>query len=358
MLATYPIEAAEENWLSDCLTTSLLARLAHLDAGVAYDAFPADVLAEYREIITRFTGIVERFNALADALMVLNADQRQAVRSAIETQNRIPDIFDGATECFACNDVLPDVHELARKLFEFSFGALSKIKSPGAESPVRDVHFTISYDHLAKKCCPFCGMERLEPHHPDIPRPDLDHYLAVSLYPFSGVNLRNLTPMGDRCNSSYKLAQDILYDQHRNRSPCYDPYGDITAEFSLAGSTILGTPDGVPVWNLHLGPTSPQTANWDRIFRIKLRLEQSLNAEFSSWTTDMGEVLRNWGYDLNVLEDVSEGLIRYRTSCTTDSLPAIGHLKAEIASLLIQDLKSDEKRERTHTFLKEAMSQA
>jgi len=357
MLATYPIEATEENWLSNCLTTAILARLAQLDAGEASVTFPADVEVEYRDIISRFTGIVERFIALADALVGLNTDQRQAVRSAIETQNRIPDIFDGATDCFACNDALPVIHDLAKKLFEFSFGALSRIKSPGAVSSVRDVHYAIAYDQLAKKCCPFCGMERLEPHHADIPRPDLDHYLAVSLYPFCGVNLRNLTPMGDRCNSSYKLAQDILYDQHGNRLPCYDPYGDVTAEFSLAGSIIVGTPAGAPVWILHLGPASPQTVNWDRIFRIKLRLEQSLNAEFSSWVTEIGGVLRGLGHDLNVLEEVSKGLIQYRTICGTESLAGIGHLKAEVAALLIQDLESDEKRERTHAFLKEAFSQ-
>lgn len=358
MLETYPIEATEENWLNTCLTSAILTRLAQLDAGETSAVFPTDVLEQYQETISRYTGIVERFNELSQALAGLSAGQREAVRSAIETQNRIPEIFDGTIHCFVCKETLPEIHNLAKNLFEFSFGALSRIKSPGAESSVRDVHYAVAYKHLKKKCCPFCGMERLEPNHPDIPRHDLDHYLAISRYPFCGINLRNLAPMGDRCNSSYKLAGDILHDQQGNLLPCYDPYGDVTAEFSLAGSIIVGTPAGEPVWNLHLGPVSPQTANWDRLFQIRLRLEQSLKAEFSSWATEIGRIVESLGYDLNVLEEFSKGLIRYREICGTESLSAIGHLKAEVASLLIQDLESDEKRERTHTFLKEASSQA
>ncbi|CUH89889.1 hypothetical protein PH5382_03844 [Phaeobacter sp. CECT 5382] len=356
MLETYAIEATEQNWLGTCLTAALLTSLARLDEGEFPAIFPADAPIEYREVISRFTGIVERFNRLMDALAGLNEIERGSVRSAIETQNRIPEIFDGVTQCSACKDTLPDIHDLAKELFKFSFKALSSIKTPGAETSVRDIHFQIAYHHLSKKCCPCCGMERLEPPHSDIPRPDLDHYLHVSQYPFCGANLKNLVPMGDRCNSSYKLAKDILFDQQGNRLLCYDPYGDATAGFSLAGSKILGTETGEPIWNINLGPESPQTANWDRIFGIKIRLEQSLNAEFASWANDIGGVLAGLGYDLDVLEEVSEGLIRYRQICGTEALFGIGHLKAEIASLFIQDLGSNETRERTHAFLKEASS--
>ncbi|WP_321337351.1 hypothetical protein [uncultured Cohaesibacter sp.] len=356
MLETYAIEATEENWLSTCLTSAILRRLTQLDEGEVAAVFPLDLPPEYRAIVSRFSGIVERFNKLSDALTDLSAGERKAVRDAIESQNRIPDVFDGATQCTTCKEALPDIHDLSKELFEFSFKALSRIKSPGAPTSIRDVLFERAYDRLSKKCCPFCGMERLEPPHPDIPRPDLDHYLMVSQYPFCGVNLKNLVPMGDRCNSSYKLAKDILFDQLGNRLSCYDPYGDVTAEFTLEGSTVLGTPAGEPIWKLHLGPESPQTANWDRIFQITLRLEQSLKAEFTSWTEDIGGVLRGLGYNLNAPEEVSAGLVRYQEICGTETLSGIGRLKAEITSLFIKDLRSDDKRERTHAFLKEAWS--
>lgn len=358
MLATYPVEATHENWLSECLTEAISSRLDLLDAGQDFDQFPADVSEEYRDIISRYTSVVVHFNALADALVGLSPEERDTVRKALETQNRVPEIFDPASDCCVCDVDLPNIHNLAKKLFEVSFGILSRIKSPGAQVSVRDGHYAITYAHLQKKCCPFCGMERFEPQHPDIPRPDLDHYLAISRYPFCGVNLRNLTPMGDRCNSSYKLAKDILHDDQGNRLPCHDPYGDITTGLSLAGSTIVGSPSGDPVWVLKLVPETPETENWSRIFGIQLRLEQSVRAEFSAWVTEIGGVIREFGHDLNVVDEVLIGLQRYKAVCRTEALRGVGLLKEEVTSLLIQSLEADELRERTHAFIKEVSSQS
>ena len=158
-------------------------------------------------------------------------------------------------------------------------------------------------------------MERLEPYHPDVPRHDLDHYLAISRYLFSGTNLKNLTAMGDRCNSSYKLALDILYDPNGNRLPCYDPYGDVTASFSLEGSELFGGHGGGPVWEVCLTPETPETANWGRIFRLKLRLEESLKAEFRGWLVKIGGFLRGLACNLGIIEEVKAGLSRYKDTC-------------------------------------------
>jgi hypothetical protein len=249
MLATYPVEATAENWLSDCLASRLLSRLEQLEAGGEIVEFPSDFDEELREVIESYPRVTKRFKSLSDAFAGLTPEQRVIVRNAIESQNQIPEVFDTAFPCTDCGEELPDIQKLAKELFEFSFGALSRIKSPNSDVPIRDRHYEIAYGHLQKKCCPFCGMERLEPYHPDVPRHDLDHYLAISRYLFSGTNLKNLTAMGDRCNSSYKLALDILYDPNGNRLPCYDPYGDVTASFSLEGSELFGGHGGVRFGN-------------------------------------------------------------------------------------------------------------
>lgn len=356
MFETYSLVATEENWLSGCLTSCLLSRLERLDAGQEVVEFPLDVDAEYQEIVGNYPGVIERFNALADALPELSNAQRMVVRNSILTQNQFPEVFDAVSPCVACREDLPEVHTLARELFEFSFKVLSRIKSPASDIPVRDKLYALAREHLNKKCCPFCGLERLEPSHPDIPRHDLDHYLAVSRYPFCGVNLRNLAPMGDRCNSSYKIALDVLYDPEGNRLECFDPYGDATASFSLENSEILGGPGGGPTWSVNLIPDSPATTNWDRIFQIMLRLEASLKAEFKDWLVDMGSFLRQLGYDLDVIEDLREGLVRYKNACCLEALPSIARLKEGVASLLLRDLEVEAQQDRTHAFLREAFA--
>ncbi|MDI3337475.1 hypothetical protein QKW60_13735 [Defluviimonas aestuarii] len=162
--------------------------------------------------------------------------------------------------------------------------------------------------------------------------------------------------MGDRCNSSYKLALDILHDGEGNRLGCLDPYGDVVAGFSLEDSEVLGGPGGQQIWRVNLIPDTPVVANWDRVFQILLRLKESLKAEFKDWLVDMGEFLRQLGYNLDSIEDLKAGLVRYRSACSLEALPSIGRLKEGVASLLLRGLEEEAQRERTHSFLREALA--
>lgn len=356
MLFTYPTEATEDNWLSDCLTTQILSVLEELDADLVPTEFPLNVDDNYQEIISGYPAIITRFLKLTEGLEELDAEEREIIRNAAVTQNQFPEIFDGVSNCIDCSTTLPKIHELARDLFEFSFRDLSIVKSPGSEISIRDHHYIINSEHLPKRCCPFCGLERFEPYHPDIPRPDLDHYLVVSKYPFAGINLKNLAPMGDRCNSSYKLALDVLHDDG-NRVPCYDPYGDLTTTISLDGSQIFGDPEGNPLWQVNLGPDAPETYNWNRVFRIRTRIEHGvLRADFQSWLGEIGGFLQGLDFDVNILEHVTSGLQRYKKTCQTDSLPGIGLLKEAAVSLILESLESEEHGERTHAFLRDAFA--
>lgn len=356
MLETHSPLAAEDNWLNDCLTSSLLLRLEIFDGGNIPPDFPHDVQPEYRGIIDSYPGLVERFNLLSGELAELSNMEREIVRSAIITQNQIPEIFDGSSPCITCINELPEIHASARRLFEFSFRTLSRIKSPGSLSSVRDNQFSIARQHLKKKCCPFCGLERLEPYHPDIPRHPLDHYLAVSRYPFCGVNLKNLPPIGERCNSSYKLALDIIHDEEGNRLACLDPYGDVTLGFYVENLELFDGFGGKPEWTLVVHPDTPEAANWDRIFRIRTRLEESLKADFDEWLTEMGGFLKKIDCGVDTIESLKKGLIRYRAACGLETLPSIGLLKSGVASMLLRNLGTESVQQRTHTFLKDAFS--
>ncbi len=162
--------------------------------------------------------------------------------------------------------------------------------------------------------------------------------------------------MGDRCNSSYKLALDVLHDADGKRLPCYDPYGDATTSFSLDGSEIFGGARGGPIWQVILNPDTPETANWGRVFRIKLRLEESLRAEFWGWLVEIGGFLRSLGFNLEVIEEVRTGLLRYKDACSLESLPGVALLKEGVASLLLQGLDSEDQSDRTHAFLRDALA--
>ena len=59
--------------------------------------------------------------------------------------------------------------------------------------------------------CPFCNEEKINIviGRNKSSRPDLDHYLPRSKYPFLSVSLYNLIPVGKRCNSHFKSDADM-----------------------------------------------------------------------------------------------------------------------------------------------------
>lgn len=59
--------------------------------------------------------------------------------------------------------------------------------------------------------CPFCGIIDVKGiYHSK--REAYDHFLPKGIYPFNSINFYNLAPACHECNSSYKLAQNPLYN--------------------------------------------------------------------------------------------------------------------------------------------------
>ena len=354
---TFPIEATRDNWLSDCLREELLSCLRALDTGRELPAFLADAQEEYRAIVERFTGIGERFRALVDVVSRLSAYERSILRDAVKTQNDIPAILDGVSNCVKTNDSLPEAHDYAKELFRFCFGRLASIKSPRCTVTIRDAHYQLICEGITARCCPFCGMGRLDAYHPDIPREDLDHYLAVSKYPFAGVNLRNLTPMCERCNSSYKRARDVLYRDDGKRTACLFPYGDDVIRLDVRNSQFVDGEVGKFAWIVDLCPDTIEANNWDRVFQIKSRYTETvLKVEYKGWLIQIGEYLRRTGCNLSLREDITQGLGRFRQICHYESLPGIAQVKEAVVGLLIAKLQDEVVGERVQRFLEEVWS--
>ena len=358
MFFTFPIAATEDNWLSDWLNNYLLCCWQALETDAALPEYLVDLDAGYRVEVERLSGILQRVCALIDVVRELSIEERNLLVSSAITQNNIPAIFDSATECSTCANALPDAHQHARELFQFCFDRLSKIHSPGSPISIRDRQYQTIFQNAPSCCCPFCGMSRLEPYHPDIPRHDMDHFLAISKYPFAGSNLKNLVPMCDRCNSAYKGAADILYDCAGNRSACVFPYGDEIVQLEISCSEVFGENGRGPVWDLRLVPDSAKTRNWDRIFRIRFRyIEGVLKTEYNGWLVQMGGFISALGYNIGEKDSVIEGLRKYCGVCEYDSLPGIARIKQAVVTLLVEKLEGGPDSVRLERFLLDAWSE-
>lgn len=72
-----------------------------------------------------------------------------------------------------------------------------------------DSHYKKFVEINNEEICPFCGIKEIKGvYHSK--REAYDHFMPKSKYPFSSINFKNLAPMCNDCNSSYKLAKEPL----------------------------------------------------------------------------------------------------------------------------------------------------
>ena len=279
MLFHYAIEATEENWLHESICFVLTNGMDQIDVGAQPQGWPDCLPEEHRIRLSARTGIRDHSQKFFGKYVGYNAEQRQSIRRALTTQNALPEIFDGHSDRITLEELPADVKKVVNDLFGYAFGLLTDLD-------IRDRHYEAIYAGLPRKFCPFCGLERLS--KPGQPRHDLDHYLLLSVYPFAGANLRNLVPMGDRCNKSFKRQVDVIFDVGANtRRRCCDPYSGPGFNPVLSESSLLDDDQAVshqPTWYLAFaGGDEDRAATWDDTFQISRRYTDVLDEEYHRW---------------------------------------------------------------------------
>ncbi len=99
--------------------------------------------------------------------------------------------------------------------------------------------------------------------------------------------------MGNKCNSRYKLAQDILTKKDGTRRKSFDPYNHGEISLSLNNSQPFAGKNGqLPRWQIEFSPNTEEIITWDEVFHIRERYEKNvLNEEFKSWLRSFQGIL-------------------------------------------------------------------
>jgi hypothetical protein len=269
MLFSYPVAAAAENWLHECLVTAVKTVHEFIDEGKRLPKWPNVLPAAYRGRLSSRTGLAERFTAYANAITALGTAERESVLEALEAQNKIPELLARQCDCLELADLPPGVREPAKALFTFGFDLLTPFE-------IRQRQYKTLCAVIPVRVCPFCGCEGLDA--PGAPQEDLDHYIPRSRYPFAAANLRNLAPMGGRCNSAYKKTQDPLRRATGERRLAFDPYEAAGVTISFENSVVdeLTVGPVVSSWVIDFLPASEEVETWDEIFHIRERWKRDV----------------------------------------------------------------------------------
>lgn len=347
MLFGYPIAATSNNWLHECLVQAVRNVHAAVDANSPWPTWPKILPSLYQGTLKSRAGLRRRVKAYDQAIRGLAKHHRDAVLAAVSDQNRIAELLSAACSCVPIDGLHPDVRESIRDLFDFGFDLLTDLG-------VRDEHYKAIYDSSVGHVCPFCGTEYFEV--PGAPREALDHYLAKSRYPFAAANLRNLVPMGHKCNSSYKQAEDLLHDGNGGRRVAFDPYGHATTSVVLDDSDPFGgAAANTPNWVIQFSPDTPAAHTWDDVFSIRNRYRQShLDQDYASWLRGFS----NWARREGLQADTDEGLVgalrRYEEIWVDFDVQDRAFLKAAVFRML--RLRCEQGHERLKRLLRDLLA--
>ena len=277
MLYGYPSAAVNDNWLHDSLRGAIQTIHDGLGSKGNIPSWPGLLPAVTRSRLVSRAGLRDRLEKYATVVAQLQPIERSRILRALGEQNAIPSLVSCSSDCEAIDDLAEPVRCPAKQLFDFAFRLLGELR-------IRDAQYACIYGDSQYHVCPFCGYEYFDA--PGAHREDLDHYLTRSKYPFAAVNLRNLVPMGTKCNSRYKQSQDILIADDGVRRRSFDPYGNVPRiSMSLDESIPFGGSDGqLPEWKIRFDPESEEVNTWLNVFSIRDRYTRDvLNDRFKTW---------------------------------------------------------------------------
>jgi hypothetical protein len=203
-----------ENWLHDAIAESIKSIHKNIDNGEDFPPWPEILPKGTHGHLRSRHGLRERLKVYDAVARKLDHSSRASLLEALEQTNRIADLVSGTGDCTTTDGLPESARAAIKSLFHFAFELLTDLG-------VRDRSYRIVYQAI-QRVCPFCGVEPFE--KPGAPREDLDHYLNKDLYAFASANLRNLVPMGTKCNSKYKLSANILRRADGTRRTAFDPY--------------------------------------------------------------------------------------------------------------------------------------
>lgn len=280
----------------------------------------------FRPVYNRCPGVKDRFEALFISFKKLSKAQQRSIIDTYRNSRDIQKICSDKTSIYPMlNSLDARIRTAMKNLFEFLFNETigTDIFRKQAQMHIDD-HYEKFQQRNNVHVCPFCGLETYT--LPKFRRAEYDHYLPISIYPWLGVNLNNLVPMGDHCNGR-KNAANILYSDKAGsaRRQVWYPYEWINHSINVnckKKPTIVNVKGD---WDITF--TAASTINqekintWTKVFEIPERFNDSMSTYHRRFIEDFAHKNSLKGQKLTTTRLIEE-LKKYRNS-------GIGDVKLE-----------------------------
>lgn len=280
-----------------------------------YDISLFDGNSELKEIIIDFhysqtkwgDFFVAKIEEIYTIFQTLSPDQINKLKKWYEANNDIEKLCSKDLsvipvtykELRSFNESLANKLELFYKnLYNHDFLSLKALKAKIKEL---DGHYDLFMTHNKRKVCPYCGLHEMKGvYHSK--REAYDHYLPKDIYPFNSINLKNLAPACNECNSPYKAGKDPLHDNAQNRRKAFYSYSSEEPEISLEleiNKNDIGNlkPEDIDL-KFKSNKHNEEIETWKEIFGIEERYKAKCTGETAKyWESQILDEMSEKGID-------------------------------------------------------------
>lgn len=245
--------------------------------------FPDDFI----EVAARHRGIIMgACSNIYNKMIQWDSYARVHFVNLIKESNQIEEICKGNIKPLRLRDIPSDIRELVGKLFNDLYSQVldGDPFSEHINSRLKD-HFDAFRNYNSDiTLCPICGINELRIKLATL-RDQYDHYLPLSIYPFSAVNFKNLVPVCAECNSlEVKGDTDIisvstgklfyLYDEnHKGIIISFQIIKDSSNIDEIEWSLGFANPDG----------KTEEIDSWKYIYKIDIRYVGLVKGRILKW---------------------------------------------------------------------------
>lgn len=285
----------------------------------------------FRPVYNRCPGVKDRFEILFKAFKKLSGAKQRNIIDIYRTSRNVQNICSDDTSLYPLLTTLDkNIQGPLKSLFEFLFNETIGTDIFQKQSKMHiDAHYKKFQNKNNVHVCPFCGLETYT--LPEFRRAEYDHYLPISIYPWLGVNLNNLVPMGDHCNGK-KNAANILYSDAAAtvRRQVWYPYEWINHSMSIVCKKKPNINDIKGEWEItfkaNTSSNQSKIDTWTQVFEISKRFNNSLSTYHKRFIEDFAHKNELKGQRLT-LTGLKDELRKYRDN-------GIGNIKLETMAKL------------------------
>lgn len=201
----------------------------------------------------------ERVNAIFSEFKSLTPVEIAEYRDQFEQNNRIEELCGNDADIApihyaSLNPAKRALNEEIAKFFKGIYGSgffdLAFVKDILGSTLSEYYREFVDQDHDNNNdTCPFCGIMPLDGEF-DPTRDAFDHYLPKATYPFNSLNLKNLAPSCNKCNSGQKLLQDPLHDKQKQSRKAFYPFSDTPTDIAITVSFTSDHSSASPLLSL------------------------------------------------------------------------------------------------------------